>query len=167
MSSNFYSYPKVYVENAEEKIADEYIVLENDTACITRSIDNAKGRIFTKIMYDKALDEVLDRYAPVIRKAFIVITSSGQSLLVEKGIKPVIIEARGSRVHVAVREGDEVDERTRVAYILTRKYETRTIKAGTEGIVVLVGYIFGEPVDNYVIVIVGREHVKKLRLKRE
>lgn len=167
MFLNFYSYPKVYIENAEEKIADEYMVLEDDTARITRSIDNAKGRIFTKIMYDKALDEVLDKYAPVIRKAFIVITPSGQPLLVEKGIKPVIIEARGSRVHVTVREGDEVDERTRVAYILTRKYETRTIKAGAEGIVVLVGYIFGEPVDNYIIVIVGKEHVKQLRLKRE
>lgn len=166
MSSNPYVYPKIYVENPESEVLDEYLIVSDNKACIRHEVKgDVPGRIFSKIMYDNAINEVLDKYTPLIKKSFVVVTPNGKYILVEKGITPVVVEVKGSKVHLTVSEGEEVDERTRIAYILTRKYETRSIRAGAKGVVVLIGYIFGEPVDNYVVVIVGREYVKYLTIQ--
>jgi len=166
MGFNPYVYPKIYVENPENKVLGEYLVVSGNKACIRRKVDkDLPGRIFSKIMYDNAINEVLDRYTPLIKKSFVIATPSGKYILVEKGTTPIVMEVKGSKVYLTVNEGEEVDERTRIAYILTRKYETRSIRAGVKGIVVLIGYIFGEPVDNYIVVIVGKEYVKYLTIQ--
>lgn len=166
MSFNPYVYPKIYVENPESEVLGEYLIVSDNKACIRHKVkEDVLGRIFSKIMYDNAINEVLDKYTPLIKKSFVVATPNGKYILVEKGTTPIVAEVKGSKVHLAVNEGEEVDEHTRIAYILTRKYETRSIRAGVKGVVVLIGYILGEPIDNYIVVIVGRDHVKYLTIQ--
>ncbi len=164
-NSRVYLMPKIYVETPSKEQLNECIVLIDDTVLECRHLKELKEgtRLFRKIMYDKALDEVFDMQNNIIRRSFIVNTVDGKYMLIEKGLKPYVYEARGVRVHLLVSEGDEIKPRERIAYILTRKHETRVLKSDVEGVVILVGYLLGEPIDHYIVLILGRDHVKYLK----
>lgn len=166
-NSKAYLLPKVYVEVHGRKQLSECIALVNEHVLKCKQLKDLgeSVRLFEKIMYDKALNEVFDIRNNVIKKSFIVNTVNGRYILVEKGLKPYVYDVRGVRVHLLVSEGDEVKPRERIAYILTRKHETRVLKSDVEGVVVLVGYLLGEPVDHYVVLVLGRDYVKYLKPK--
>ena len=106
--------------------------------------------------YEQALPQVLDLVAATPRRAAaVVIPWEGyRAILLLPGDRLEYVEARGSQVNPVSLEGRRVRERSVLAYILTWKGETRTLRAGTEGTVALIAWMPGEDADRYVYVIV-------------
>jgi len=147
-----YLFPELYVEGG------------GGGDCV--SIDEAR-RVYRrdpngplcKVIYEEGWRLIVDPVESIALREFLtVIPWEGyRGVYVRRGAKLELVEARGAEVYIVSREGSEVDERTVLAYILTRKGETRTRRAGTRGVV---AYIAWEPLvpPRYVFVLT-REHM--------
>ena len=102
----------------------------------------------------------------VARSFIVLIPWKGEAILVEKGARVTLVEARGTHVTHIAREGDKVEEDTILAYALTGKGETRTIRAGARGIIAYVGWL-GDTPQTHVYVIVPEDSVTRLEVDRE
>lgn len=160
-----YVFPEIFVEDANIK-SDKYVLIEKEIGNV-RIVKEcgklAKGILcFAKIPYDNALEIILDIYSNRIKKSFILKTKNNDLLLVKSTSIPKLIEIKGWRVKILVTEGERVKKWQHIAYILTRKYETRTIKSPWNGIVTYIGYVFGEKPEHYIIIVVDEDDIKYL-----
>ncbi len=160
-----YIFPEIFVEDTNIK-SDKYILFESKKGNIkiVKECGEPSEEIscFAKIPYDNALETILDIYGNRIKKSFILKTKNNDLLLVKSSSHPKIIEVKGWIVRILVTEGEKIRKWQRVAYVLTKKYETRTIKSPWSGIVTYIGYVFGEKPEHYVIVVVDEDEVKYL-----
>ena len=160
-----YIFPEIFIENTGIK-SDKYILIEREEGNIriVRECSKPAEEVscFAKIPYDNALEAILDIYGNRIKKSFILKTKNNDLLLVKSSSYPKIIEVRGWMVRILVTEGEKVRKWQRIAYVLTRKYETRTIKSPWSGIVTYIGYVFGEKPEHYIIVMVDKDDVRYL-----
>ncbi len=158
-----YVFPEIYVEDGELE-SNNYLLLKDTGEKVEFSdncnIENREVVCFAKVPYDNALELIVDVYNNRIKRSFITKTRDGRLLLVKSSVVPKIIDIQGWIVRILVQEGDIVKKWQRIAYVLTRKYETRTIKSPWEGIVTYIGYVFGEKPEHYVIVMVDKDDVK-------
>ena len=161
---DYETFPKLYVEGVE---SSEYLVPDLERLTYTIHASPPPGsRAFGKAIYEEAWDLVLDPVAGRARRAFALVMPwrGGEALLVEAGVRLYLIEAHGTQVVFTAREGDEVGERDVLAYVLTGKGETRTLRAGVSGVVVLIAWERGSHPPRYAIAIA--EHPDVVRLRR-
>ena len=141
-----YLFPEIYVEGEGRD-------------CVT--VDLSKGVYrrdpkgpLCKTIYEEAWSLIVDPVEAIATKSFLtVIPWEGyRGVYVGRNSKLELVEARGVEVYIISREGSKVEEDTVLAYILTRKGETRSRRAGTSGII---AYIAWEPLvpPRYVFVI--------------
>jgi len=166
---SFYKYPKIYVEEGKLTRPQEAIFeLADGTLCVVskenlREISNYK-RVFLKKIYETAYEDVIDLEQAKTKKAFITYSPKYDTYyLVEKNVKVGLMEIEGLKVFLGIDEGDIVREGNKIGYQVTRKYEVRNIVCIVEGTVVYIGTIFDE-IQRYLIVTVGDENVRKIRI---
>ncbi len=162
---NDYVFPEIFVENTDIESDKYMVVYGKDNIEITNECakSNKEAKCFAKVSYDEALDIVLDVYGNRIKRSFIIKTKDNNLLLVKSSIDPKIIEIKGWIVRLLITEGEKIKKKQRIAYVLTRKYETRTIRSPWDGIVTYIGYVFGEKPEHYIIVVVDEDDIEYLR----
>ena len=133
---------------------------------VNQLTETPSGRVFSKVIYEQALNEIIDLEASITKKAFAICTPKNEILLVEEGTKTVLIEVKGWKISLQVSEGDEIKPRQRIAYVLTKKFEVRSVKSTDEGIVVYIGWVYEERPERYVIVVVNSNDVRRLKLRK-
>jgi hypothetical protein len=98
--------------------------------------------------------------AEIVRRAAVVVPWEGEkALYLKPGVKVKLVEAAGVQVSHVGLEGQRVKARSVLAYILTGKGETRTLRAGEEGVIALVLTDFSETPPRYAYVIIPPEEV--------
>lgn len=147
-----YLFPELYVDGIKGPRE-----VEVDTArLVYRRRPEGRGVRLGLAPYEQAWQLVIDPVeAKATRTALVLIPWEGyRGILLLPGDELELIEARGTQVSHVSREGREVRERSVLAYILTGKGETRTLRAQTRGTVALIAWYPGEHSDRYVYVIV-------------
>ena len=77
--------------------------------------------------------------AEIVKRAAVIIPwEDYKALYLRPGVKVKLIEAHGIDVSHVGFEGKRVSERSVLAYVLTGKGETRTLRAGEKGVVALI-----------------------------
>ncbi len=109
--------------------------------------------------YEQAWMKIVDPVkAEITAKAALVIPWEGRrALYLKPGVKVKLIEAYGIDVSHVSFEGERVGPRTVLAYVLTGKGETRTLRAGEEGIVALILTDLSEAPPRYVYALIREE----------
>lgn len=160
---DYQSFPRLYVEGVKGR---DYMIadLETLTYRITGSPEPGK-LVLGKAIYEDAWDLVLDPVEGVAKRGFALVMPwrGFEAIYVPKGSKLLLVEAYGVQVNFTVREGDTVSERDVVAYVLTGKGETRTIRAGARGVIVLIAWQKGSHPPRYAIAIADNSDVYILR----
>jgi hypothetical protein len=160
---DYQTFPRLYVEGVE---AREYMVadLETLTYKLTGRPEGS-GVILGKAIYEDAWDLVLDPVEGVAKRSFAVVLPwrNFEALYVAEGTKLLLLEAYGVQVNFVAKEGDKVRERDVVAYILTGKGETRTLRAEAEGVITLIAWQKGTHPPRYAIAIADTADVAILR----
>mgnify|MGYP000368428008 CR=1 FL=1 len=133
---------------------------------LRKPINVIQGRIFSKIIYEQALSKVVDVYSSTIKSSFIIQTPDNKLLLVERNTKANLIDVKGWKIALQVKEGDVVRPRQRVALVLTKKYEVRSIRSSSKGVVVYIGWVYEERPERYIIVVVNSDDIRELRLRK-
>ncbi|HID80217.1 MAG TPA: DUF2118 domain-containing protein [Ignisphaera sp.] len=119
---------------------------------------------FIEIMYNYVLGLIIDPVNGEVLFDFVIENPRKKvTVFVPRGVKVVVIEARGKAVHSLVEEGDEVVEQTKVFYITTRKYEVRVVRTPVRGVVVHIGEIVQSIPQTLVMVIADANSVRWLR----
>jgi len=166
------SFPRAYlpeeeirsVENANEVADPRNVVWVDSEKEVVYPHDCGGLRKFVEILYNRLVDIALDLVKGITTMGILIYApTSREYLFVSKNANVKLIEAAGASVIPLVREGDKVSERDRVFYILTRKREVRSIRAGTRGIVVYVSDIVPSVPMKYVMMIVGEENVRRFK----
>jgi len=138
-----------------------YIDLEKKIFCDKPLTEGS--RVFVEIVYEMLPEIAIDFENNIFRTdVAIYIPSKDTVLFIKKGSSVEILEAQGKIVIPLIDSGETVSSSTKVFYKITRKYEIRTSKAETTGVVVYVGEMFTGEVDRMIAVIVGEKDVIKL-----
>ncbi len=170
-SREIYSFPEVYVEDIE---SDKYIVLLNGEYILTSDKEkiSASSRRYGHILYENVVEKAIDLTTPLITREVIVIPHyTGEeymkAYIIPRNTKPCLIEVKGYSPYVFVDELDEVDEKSKIAYIVTGKNEVRTIRSPCRGVVVLVVNFPWEKPERYIIVVVGRDELREITIRKD
>ena len=119
---------------------------------------------FVELMYNYVLGIVVNHINGEVLFDFVIENPRKNfTVFIPRGVKVVVIEARGKAVHSLVEEGDEVDEQTKVFYITTRKYEVRVVRTPVRGVVVHIGEVVQSIPQTLVMVIADVSSVRWLR----
>jgi len=119
---------------------------------------------FIELMYNYVLGLVIDHVNGEVLFDFVIENPrKSVTVLIPRGVKVVVIEARGKAVHSLVEEGDEVSEQAKVFYIITRKYEVRVVRTPVRGVVVHIGEIVQSIPQTLVMVIADASSIRWLR----
>jgi hypothetical protein len=141
-----YLFPELYVEDS----GGECVSVDLDKGVYRRG----GGRALCKVIYEEGWRLIVDPVEARVSRSFLTLIPwmDYKGVYVERGARVELVEARGAEVYIISREGSVVDENTVLAYILTRKGETRTKRARTKGVV---AYIAWEPLvpPTYIFVI--------------
>ena len=110
---------------------------------------------------ESAIGEVLDVEGGFVRTAFVVLVPwlGWRGMLVDVGTKFSVIEAWGVEVNPVSLEGARVGDRSILAYVLTGKGETRTLRSGVEGVVVGIFSDLTVSPPRYLYVVVDEESI--------
>ncbi|ADI32729.1 DUF2118 family protein [Staphylothermus hellenicus] len=166
-----YRYPEIFVEGVE---GDKYILEINGhyaLAFTKEDIDNVNyKRVFGHIVYEHIINYI-DLVKPATKKAFIVIPEySGEKemkgFLIDENKKLCLIEVKGVQPYVFPREGDVIEERDKVAYIITGKGEVRTIRSPCKGVVLLVINFPWEKPERYVLAVVNKDDIREIIIRK-
>ncbi|WP_062662090.1 DUF2118 domain-containing protein [Aeropyrum camini] len=91
-------------------------------------------------VYEHAIKESIDIVGSKVVRSFVVLIPwrGMKGLMLREGTRVKLVEAAGVQVSHFSLEGTRVGERTVLSYILTGKGETRTLRAGVEGVVAII-----------------------------
>ena len=154
---NPYSFPILYVETNTE---GEFWVCGN---IFTMKKPTGLCRPFKQTLYEEALTEVINLQEGRILKTFCVLLPDREkALYLKKGTRVSLIDVKGKKAVISVREGEPVNPKTIIAHTITTSGSSRTIRAGTHGIVVFIGVVSHKNPENYLVAIAGEEDVKIL-----
>ena len=96
--------------------------------------------------------------AEVVRRAAVVIPwEDYKALYLRPGVKVKLVEAHGIDVSHVGFEGKRVRERSVLAYVLTGKGETRTLRAGERGVIALILTDFSVAPPRYAYTLIPEE----------
>jgi len=156
-----YEFPRLYIVGERSK---EVITLLLERGCYVRG--TASGGILAGLVpYESGWNKIFDYLKAEITRSFAVVIPwmDGQALFSREGTRVKLVEVSGIHVNIVSREGDEVDERSVLAYVVTNKGETRTVRAETRGIIVYVAWEPASQPERYVYLIADPKEVKVLR----
>jgi len=138
-----------------------YIDLEKKIFCDKPIADD--NRVFVEIVYEKLPEIAIDFENNILRiDVAIYIPSKDIVLFIRRGSSVEILEAQGKIIIPLVDSGESVESNTKVFYRITKKYETRTYRAETVGLVVYVGEMFIGDSEKMIAVTVGEKDVIRL-----
>lgn len=162
-----YEFPEVYVEGVESN----YYIVETSSGEYYFS-RKPIGRFFGHIVYEDVVDKAIDLVEAVFKKAVIVVPryrvkGELEAYLVEKNTRNCLIEVKSIHPYVLVREGDKIDLHDKIAYMVTGKGEVRVYKSPCKGLVLLVVNFPWEKPERYLIVVVGENDIRRIRIKRD
>ncbi|ABN69924.1 conserved hypothetical protein [Staphylothermus marinus F1] len=167
-----YRYPEVFVEGVE---SDKYVLEINEHYILVLTKEDLEKyvnykRVFGHIIYEHIINYI-DLVKPATKKAFIVIPEySGEKemngFLIDENKKLCLIEVKGIQPYVFPREGDEIEERDKVAYIITGKGEVRTIRSPCKGVVLLVINFPWEKPEKYVLAVVNKNDIREITIRK-
>lgn len=168
---DMYAFPEVFVE---DRGSNKYIILLNDEYQLTSNPEKVSKseKRYGHILYENIVDEAVDLVEPRITRGFIVIPhytgeDSMKAYIVEKNVKPCLIEVKGVYPHILVEEMDEIDEKDKIAYVITGKNEVRVIRSPCRGVVVLVINFPWEKPERYLLVVVGRDELREITVRKD
>lgn len=131
-----YLFPELYVEGG----AGDCVSVDLSRGVYWR---DSKGAL-CKVVYEEGWKLIIDPIESTASRSFLTIVPwmEYKGVYVGRGARVELIEVRGVEVYITSREGAVVEEGTVIAYVLTRKGETRTRRARTNGVI---AYIAWEP----------------------
>jgi len=157
----FYSYDLQDLVNPRKRI----YVDEQREVYSHEPFDGA--RPFIEIVPHTIIGGVIDPVSGVSAITFVVeYADRGEAVLVPRGTKTFIIEARGKRVYQLVEEGSEISPGDKVFYIVTGKYEVRVVRSAVGGVLVHISELVPSKVQTLRAVVVPREQCRRLRRLR-
>lgn len=119
--------------------------------------------IFVEVIYDYLHLYTADRLNNVVIRDFAVIfPTQKRGFLISKDTKISFVEAQGYRVFSLVREGSNVKRGQKIAYVITRKHEVRTIKSPANGLIIYISSPPNEIPEKYIFVITGENNVSRI-----
>ncbi len=161
-----YEYPEVYVEDVD---GDCYIVFDGVEYRFSSEKKGVKS--YGHILYEDVIDKAIDLVNGKTTREIIVIprfkkSQEIEALYVDKGVNICLMEIKAYQPYVFVSEGDVVEERDKIAYMVTGKGEVRVYKSVCRGIVFLVVNIPWERPEKYILVVVNEDDVRRITIKR-
>lgn len=165
-----YAYPEVFVQG----VASSPLILKrkNEYILVTEPpTEKEYDEIYGHIIYENVLDLALNLVKPEITRELIVIEeftgkNEMRGLIIPASTKPCLIEVKGASPYVFFKEGDEVKEGDKLAYVITRKGEVRVIRSPCEGIIILNINITWEKPEKYIMVVVGKDELRQITIRK-
>ena len=155
-----YEFPEAYVEGVE---SDVYLEPNPDKGVYRKCrAAECEGRVrLGMTVYEEAGRLFLDIVSgEIVRKTAIVIPRLGRkALYVEPGTPAMIYEAGGLQTVFNLYEGARVDPGDKIAYILTSKGETRSLRSEDKGIILYIAWDRESFPPKYWVVVVPEERV--------
>ena len=158
-----YEFPRLYVEGEESR---EYSIV--DKARRVYLIESSRPTVPTKayglVPYESGWNLAVDPVRATITRGILVVVpwSNWKGLLLEEGTRVKILEVRGVQPVLVAREGDNIREGEVIAYVLTGKGETRTVRSTTSGLIAYIAWSRVEE-ERYSIIVASPEEVLELR----
>lgn len=152
-----YSFPVAYVEGVE---STEYLIpiLESRKYRLTgEKIEGGLGRT----VYEEALSAAVDLENAVVARSMAVRVpwKDDRAMYVAGGTSVHLVEVGGLQTVFYSYEGDDLEEGDVLAYVLTSKGETRTIRVEREATVFYVAWVPGSHPPTHVVVLVDEENL--------
>ncbi|MEB3851168.1 MAG: DUF2118 domain-containing protein [Desulfurococcales archaeon] len=157
-----YEFPRLYIRG---RGSGEYMVvdLERRAYRLTRSPPPG-GVALGLAPYEAGWGVVFDPVEARVARDFAVVLpwAGGRALYVRAGTPVMLVEAAGRHVNLVAREGSRVRARNVLAYVVTGRGDTRTVRAGVEGVVVYIAWDAGAPHERYAYLIASPADVEEL-----
>ncbi len=157
-----YEFPRLYVTEEE---SSEYIFLCPEKGCYSKTpSEKCKGVRAGLMPYEAGWSKIFDPLKAIITRTFALVIpwKEHKALYIEEGLKVKLVEVSGAQVNFIAREGDEIDERSVLSYVVTGKGETRTVKAGVKGTVIYVAWEPASVPERY-IYLIAEDPIKYLK----
>lgn len=157
-----YDFPRLYVEGEESR---EYMAVNLDerTYRIVHSREEARPgeRLAGLIPYEAGWQLIFDPVRATVTRPFSVLLpwADGEALYAPRDLTLRLVEVSGIHVNLIAREGEEVTQRDVLAYVVTGKGETRTIRAETDGIILYIAWDPGAKPERYIYLITEPEGI--------
>lgn len=161
-----YEFPRLYAEGVE---SSEYMVIDLDrrTYRVVRGelVEAGGGRVAGLMPYEAGWQLIFDPVeARVTRPFAVLIPWKGRvALYAREDLRLRLIEVTGIHVNLVAREGEGVRERDVIAYVVTGKGETRTVRAGVKGTILYIAWDPGGAPERYVYLIADPDEVVILK----
>jgi len=163
-----YEFPRLYVAG---EISHEYLVahLNRGFYTVVRRPQPPEGLWMGLEPYEWGWLKVFDLLKAVVTRDFAVVIPwlSYKALYLRAGVRLCLVEVSGIHVNIVAREGEEVVERSILAYAVTGKGETKTLRPGCRGLIVYIAWEPGAEVDRYVYLVAGKDDVITLKPDEE
>ncbi len=161
-----YDFPEIYVRGEKNTPC---IVRRGDTYILSRECSGEE--YYGHILYEDVVEKAIDLEKAVVKKEFIVIPrytgeKEMKALLVREGAEACLMEISGVNPYTSLREGDFIETREKIAYIITGKGEVRAYKSPCSGIVVVVANLPWETPEKYIVVVVSRDAVREITVRK-
>jgi hypothetical protein len=148
-----YDFPRLYIRGAE---GGEYLIPDPSCGVYRIAREPPSGvEALGLAPYEAGWGRIFDPVEAVVTEDFAVVIPwlGRRALYLRRGTRLSLVEAAGVHVNLVAREGDEVGRRSVLAYVVTGRGDTRTVRAGVEGLVVYIAWEPGGPPERYVYLI--------------
>jgi len=137
-----------------------YVDLVSGTFC-SQAMDSGNEE-FVEIVYEKVLGYIIDmELGKIVTDTAIYCPNRDVLLYIKADSDVKIIEAKGKRIYPLVSEGDRVSFGNKLFYIVTGKNEVRVIKSDVRGVVVFIGEVFSNGIQQEVMTIIEEGEVRE------
>jgi len=160
-----YKYPEIFVEGVDSnkyicKVSDEYVLTKTPIS----------NECYGHIIYEDILG-YFDLSNPILKKDVIVVPEFSdeellKGLLIRKNTELCLVEIKGYEPYVYPREGEKIDIRDKIGFVVTNKYEVRVIKSPCKGIVVFVINIVWEKPEKYILAVVSENDARQITIRK-
>ena len=161
-SRDDYKFPEAYVEGVE---SDVYMIVYKDKKTYRLSGEPGGPLSLGRTIYEKALSISIDLEEARTRKhvAVRIPWKNNRAMLLEPGAKVVLYEVSGVQAVFYAHEGDDLRQGDVLAYVLTGKGETRTVRVEEEATVFYIAWVPGTHPPRYITVLADPESLIILR----
>lgn len=136
-----------------------YVDKENKYFCDT--IRNGYMR-YIEIMCEGILGLAIDLDRKTLCDLVVLKPKQNEALLINKGTNIEIIEIHKKHVFPLIDIGDKVFEHTKLCYIITKKYEVRSLRSLSKGIVFYIGEVVLGDTPSIIIMIAGEDNIIRI-----
>jgi len=151
-SAEDYLFPEAFVEGVE---SNKYMIVDLKDKKYTIANKPEGDILLGQVIYEQATSLALNliQSKTTRRIAIRVPWKNGKAMLLNKDERIVIYEISGLQVVFSAHEGDDVNPGDTLAYVLTGKGETRTIRVEEEATVFYISWLPGTYPPTYIVVL--------------